>query len=65
METLSQKVMPTSMQLSAKRGGSVGPNSHWLSRLPKHVKPWRYREKAVSYLAMARENFLEELSTNR
>jgi len=63
LETLSKKLLPTSTQLSAKRGTSVGPNSHWLSRLPAKVKPWRYREKAVAYLAKAKVEFLAELST--
>lgn len=63
LETLSKKLLPTSLQLAAKRGTGVGPNSHWLSRLPAKVKPWRYREKAVKYLAKARGEFLDELST--
>jgi hypothetical protein len=54
--TLGQKVMPTSRQLSA---GTGALNSHWLSRLPANVKPWRYRSKAVEYMKQALAEFHE------
>lgn len=57
---LSRKVLPTTRQLSAERGTTAGPNSHWLSRMPKGTKSWRYRERAVRYLLEARENFVRE-----
>lgn len=60
--TLSQKLLPTARRLSALRGTTMGPNSHWLSRLPKGTKSWRYREPAVAYLNQAKEAFLRELN---
>ena len=50
IEILTQRVMPTSRALSEKRGAEVGPNSHWLSRLPAKTKSYRYREKLVKYI---------------
>jgi hypothetical protein len=58
VETLSKKLLPTSLRLSAKRAAGVGPNGHWLSRLPKHTKSWRYRERAVKYLEEARRDLV-------
>lgn len=65
IETLGRKLLPRTTDLVAKvytwncTGG--GPNAHWLSRLPKAVKPWKYREKAVAYLAEAFGEFESEL----
>src|SRR6478736_9152955 len=56
---LGQKVLPTTRRLSEEHGRGAGPNSHWLSRLPRGTKSWRYREKAVRYLMQAREGFVE------
>ena len=50
IDILGRKLLPRTIDLSADRGTSKGPNSHWLSRLPKKAKPWRYREKATKYL---------------
>lgn len=44
---VSQKNMPTPLQLTNKRGADYGPNAHWLSRLPAELKPWRKREKII------------------
>jgi len=55
IEILSMKLLPATITLSEKRPGNMGPNSHWLSRLPAKVKPWSYREKAVKYLKKVRE----------
>ena len=49
-QVLAQKNMPTSAQLAAKRQSSLGPNSHWLSRLPAQLKAWRKREKLLPIL---------------
>lgn len=59
IETLSQKVLPTTIRLSRERGGvgGKGPGGHWLSKLPGTVKPWRYRRKAVPYLEQALKVF--------
>ena len=57
---LSQKLLPTSRRLSEERGTGYGPNNHWLSRMPKGTKSWRYREKAVRVLGEARKQFVVE-----
>jgi hypothetical protein len=58
--TLSQKALPTTRRLSADRGARIGPKSHWLSRLPKGTKSWRYRVRADEYLTHARVEFVRE-----
>lgn len=60
--TLSQKLLPRSLDLSRKREVASGPNSHWLSKLPSKVKSWRYREKAVPVLLQALAHFKSELA---
>lgn len=55
---LSTKPLPTSRQLSSRRGLSVGPNGHWLSRLPAELKSPRRRAKLVQALQSIRENLL-------
>jgi len=54
IEVLSSKPMPTSTQLSSKRGLPVGPNGHWLSRLPADLKSPRKREKLVRVMQAVR-----------
>ena len=49
IEILDQKLLPTTIELSKRRGTFSGPNSHWLSRLPSKTKPWKYRQKLVEY----------------
>jgi len=49
------KPLPTSRQLSRKRELPVGPNSHWLSRLPVKLKAPKERAKLVSRLEAVRE----------
>ena len=53
IEILSLKLLPTSRQLSARRGLPVGPNGHWLSRLPARLKSSRNRAKLVKTLQLA------------
>lgn len=55
IETISRKILPRSIDLSA--GFPCGPNSHWLSRLPRNVLKWKYREKAAKFLTEAKEAF--------
>ena len=57
VDTLSRRVLPTSIRLSAEHGSGAGPNSHWLSRLPARVTSWKYREGAAAYLRKARLDF--------
>ena len=54
IEVLSRKPLPTSRQLSSRRGLPVGPNGHWLSRLPAKLKSPRKREKLVQSLTAIR-----------
>lgn len=54
IEVLASKPLPTTRQLSARRGLAVGPNSHWLSRLPAALKSPRKREKLVQALMAVR-----------
>lgn len=50
IDVLSQNPLPTTRQLSIQRGTTVGPNRHWLSRLPAKAKPAKFRDKLVRYL---------------
>lgn len=50
IEVLATRPLPTSRQLSARRGSSYGPNGHWLSRLPAQLKSPRQREQLVRAL---------------
>src|SRR5690606_18995523 len=59
-ETLGQKLLPRTIDLASKVDRwncKLGPNAHWLSRLPKDVKSWKYREKAVAYMQVAMRDF--------
>ncbi len=53
IEVLAATPMPTSRQLSSKRGTGVGPNGHWLSRLPAALKSPRGRGPLVAILRAA------------
>ena len=55
IEVMAAKPLPTSRQLSRKRALPVGPNSHWLSRLPAKLKAPKERLKLVSKLRAVRE----------
>jgi hypothetical protein len=59
IEVLSRKPLPTSRQLSSRRGSTVGPNGHWLSRLPAELKSPRKREKLVQALCAIRSEVAE------
>jgi hypothetical protein len=50
VDTLGQRLLPTTRALSLARGTGLGPNSHWLSRLPAELKPWRKRQALTAYL---------------
>lgn len=47
--------LPTSRQLSNQRALAVGPNGHWLSRLPAKLKAPRERAKLVGKLRAVRD----------
>jgi hypothetical protein len=52
IRTLSRKPSPTTRQLCAARPGDAGPNGHWLSRLPAHIKSPKARGKVVQQLSL-------------
>ena len=54
IEVLSTKPLPTTRMLSSKRNLPVGPNGHWLSRLPASLKAPQKREKLVQVLQAVR-----------
>jgi len=58
IEVMETKPLPTSRQLSRKRALPIGPNSHWVSRLPAKLKAPREREKLVDKLRAVREQLL-------
>ena len=55
IEVMVAKPLPTSRQLSKRPELPVGPNSHWLSRLPAKLKSPKERGKMVSRLQAVRE----------
>jgi hypothetical protein len=44
IEVMVAKPLPTSRQLSKERELPIGPNSHWLSRLPAKLKAPKARQ---------------------
>jgi len=42
--------------------GVSGPGAHWQNKLPKETLTWRYRQKAVKYLAKCRAEFERSLA---
>ncbi|MBI1914645.1 MAG: hypothetical protein HYS12_07890 [Planctomycetes bacterium] len=42
--------------------GVSGPGAYWQNKLPKGVLSWRYRQKAVKYLAKCRAEFARSLA---
>ena len=46
---LSQNPLPSTRTLTRDR--AAGPNSHWLSRLPKKSKTQKWRQKFLRYIA--------------
>ena len=59
IDVLSSKPLPTSRQLSSRRGLPVGPNGHWLSRLPARLKSPRKRGKLVQVLRAVRAQVVQ------
>lgn len=58
IDVMDAKPLPTSRQLSRKRQSPIGPNSHWLSRLPARLKTPKERAKVVGKLRAVREQLL-------
>jgi hypothetical protein len=42
--------------------GRSGPGAYWQNKLPKSTLSWRYRQKAVRYLARCRAEFARALA---
>lgn len=54
IRVLGQRNLP---DVKSEWSGRTGPGSHWLNKLPGHVLPWTYRERAVEYLRESRDSF--------
>jgi hypothetical protein len=62
IRVMSLHLLPTTSQLSASRGSGAGPNSHWLSRLPRRLKATRAREVLVKQLEACRAQAVSQLA---
>jgi len=58
IEVIATKPLPTSRRLSLARGASIGPNGHWLSRLPAELKVPKTRANLVHHLRSVRKMVL-------
>ncbi|MEP2651750.1 MAG: hypothetical protein ABJH06_07110 [Paraglaciecola sp.] len=56
LEVMEQKNLPTTRYLSNLRGTGYGPNNHWLSRFPSHLKSWAKREKIIDSVKRAKKS---------
>lgn len=54
IDVLSKQPLPTSRNLASQSGLPVGPNGHWLSRLPASLKSPRKRMRLVEALKAIR-----------
>jgi len=54
IDVLSRNPLPTTRRLANLRGTTLGPNAHWLSRLPARAKPQDFRRRLVAYLQSVR-----------
>ncbi|UPW20110.1 hypothetical protein M0C34_07570 [Agarivorans sp. TSD2052] len=54
LSVMEQKNLPTTLALSELRGTGYGPNNHWLSRFPAHLKSWVKREKIITAVKKAK-----------
>ncbi len=61
LHTLSQRVLPSNLTLTRKRGG-YGPSNHWLNRLPLRAMTWPYRQKVVKYLKASLADFEKRIT---
>lgn len=60
IDVFSTKPLPTSRLLSSRRGVDVGPNGHWISRLPAELKSPRKREKLLQTLRAVRAQVVSQ-----
>ncbi|BBM84662.1 hypothetical protein [Candidatus Uabimicrobium amorphum] len=57
LDVFQQKNMPTSLKLSKLRSENSGPNQHWLSRFPSHLKSWSKRQKIIPVVQQGLQKF--------
>jgi len=62
IHTLSQRVLPSNLLLTRKRGSGYGPSNHGLNRLPLRAMTWPYRQKVVKYLKASLAKFEKEIT---
>lgn len=55
IDVMDARLLPTSRQLSILRAAPIGPNGHWLSRLPACLKAPRQRQRLVKELRRIRD----------
>jgi hypothetical protein len=62
IDMLGQRVLPSTIRETERRGtkDGVGPNGHWLSRLPAKILPWPRRQRLVKYLQQSLIDFERE-----
>ena len=65
LEIMRQKNLPTTRRLSGQRATGLGPNSHWLSRLPSGLKAWTKRAKVIAIVEQALPDFEKIENTPR
>lgn len=63
IDVLARTPLPTSRQLSSRRGTGAGPNGHWLSRLPAALKAPRMRARVVKLLRRVRTDVVDAGNT--
>jgi hypothetical protein len=63
IQTLGQRVLPSTLRETIRRGVriGIGPNQHWLSRLPARLLPWQRKQRVVGYLKRSLAAFKVEL----
>ena len=62
IDMLSQRVLPSNLRLTQKRGSGYGPSNHWLNHLPLRAMAWPYRKKVVKYLKACLADFEGEIT---
>lgn len=59
IDVLGKLLLPNTLRQAQERG--IAPTQHWLRKMPDQTKPWRYRQKAVKYLAKVLADFRRQL----
>ena len=58
IRVLSMKNLPSTIHLSREK--QLGPNRHWLSRLPAKVKSYKFREGLIKYCQKIKDELFKE-----